>query len=223
MVRHGECAHNTHALPSPVDGTSAGLTEVGREQARACGRWLRGLGLDVTAVCSSPSERARETAALLGLAGVVEPCLPLAERAWGRWFEGAEGDTVDERRAEARRQARADPWGWRPEGGESLREVRDRVGCWLAATLAGLRSGALVAVSHGEAIMAARTALEPSWSAHPLPLPRGAGHTVPNGAVLLYEFEADAEVPARRGLIADPLTTTDRRAVHWQQLTGAGA
>ncbi len=172
---------------------------------------------------SSPSERARETAALLGLAAEIEPCPALAERDWGSWFEGADGDAVGERRALARRQASADPWGWRPEGGESLREVRDRVGGWIDTALAGLRDGALVAVSHGEAILAARMTLEPSWRASPLALPSGADHTLPNGGVLVYEFETGSVIPTHRRLMADPLAAAaGRSGLSRERLAGSG-
>lgn len=222
LVRHGECAHTTLSLPVPPSGTPGVLTQRGRAQARACGRRLAGFGFQVAAVCSSPSERTLQTAELLGLPGQVAPCPPLAERDWGSWFTGAEGDEAAERHAQARRQMRADPWGWRPEGGESLREVRDRVGGWVSAVLADLDGGALVAVSHGEAILAVRMFLEPSWRARPLALPQGAGHALPHGGALAYGFAPGVGVPGHRWLMADPLDPVpDPAGTNWQRLSGS--
>lgn len=221
LVRHGECAHTTLSLPAPVGGTPGVLTARGRAQARACGSRLADFGFEVAAVCASPSERTLQTAALLGLPGEVLPCPPLAERDWGSWFEGAEGDEAAERHVQARREMQADPWGWRPEGGESLREVRDRVGGWISAALADLHGGALVAVSHGEAILAARMVLEPSWRAGPLALPHGDGHALPYGAALAYGFEPDVDVPGHRWLLADPLVPAAGPAgTNWLRLPG---
>ncbi|SEG94227.1 Broad specificity phosphatase PhoE [Actinacidiphila yanglinensis] len=221
LVRHGACAHTTLSLPAPVDGTPGTLTEHGWAQARACGRRLAEAGFEVAAVCASPTERTLRTAELLGLPGEITPCPDLAERDWGTWFAGAEGKEAAERHARARELMRADPWGWRPQGGESLREVRDRVGAWVTAALTGLSSGALVAVSHGEAILAARMVLEHSWRAHPLALPQGPGHALPHGGALVYRFAPGAAVPGHRRLIADPLAPADGRAgADWQRLSG---
>jgi broad specificity phosphatase PhoE len=79
LARHGE---SEWQVLGDAAGTDSALTELGRRQAGALGRWLRGhVGLDH--IYSSPLKRARETAELV--AGHVE--LPVAfhpslEESW---------------------------------------------------------------------------------------------------------------------------------------------
>lgn len=90
----------------------------------------------------SPLRRARETAALLGLTdAVVTP--GLTEMDWGAY----EGRTLADLREAVPGFAAEEARGldFRPPGGESPREVRARVGLWLA----GLRPDQnIVAVTH---------------------------------------------------------------------------
>ncbi|MBX3181622.1 MAG: histidine phosphatase family protein [Polyangiaceae bacterium] len=79
LVRHGESQANTEGR---MQGTlDSPLTELGREQARALGRWLAGQALGLDAAYCSPLSRAAETAAILGQAlGLTPTPLPdLAE------------------------------------------------------------------------------------------------------------------------------------------------
>ena len=71
LVQHGE----KQGLPG-----DPGLTAIGRQQATATGRWLRGLG--VHTLCTSPMRRARETAACIAsVTGLTaQPDARLAER-----------------------------------------------------------------------------------------------------------------------------------------------
>ncbi|MER7517122.1 histidine phosphatase family protein [Streptomyces sp. NPDC126499] len=96
----------------------------------------------------SPSRRCRETAELLGLADVpAEPAL--AGCAMGRW----RGRSLDELTADEPESVAAwlsDP-GAAPHGGESLRELRERVAAWMEA----LEPGTVFAFAEPDVIRAA--------------------------------------------------------------------
>ena len=101
-------------------------------------------------IVSSPLRRCLETAALLGCRGPErEP--RLAEMSWGAW----EGRRLEELRAElgeAMRDNEARGWDFRPEGGESPREVLARVRPWLAEVAA--RGEPTLAITHRGVIRA---------------------------------------------------------------------
>ncbi|MFI8517594.1 histidine phosphatase family protein [Streptomyces sp. NPDC085481] len=110
-------------------------------------------------VVGSPSGRCRATAEALGLAHAV-PVDALAGCAMGRW----RGRSLAELAAgepESLGAWLSDPDA-APHGGESLRELRERVGAWLDA----LESGAYLAVAEPDVIRAA--------AAHALDAPAGA-------------------------------------------------
>jgi broad specificity phosphatase PhoE len=98
------------------------------------------------ALCG-PALRCRETAAALGLTARIEPALRDADA--GRWT----GRSLAEVQAEEPDAVRAwltDPAA-RPPGGESVRDVVDRIAGWLT----GLDSGTIVAVTHPAVLRAA--------------------------------------------------------------------
>jgi probable phosphoglycerate mutase len=101
-------------------------------------------------VVTSPLRRCVETAALIGAAEAErEP--RLAEMRWGEW----EGRRLAELRAElgeAMRENEARGWDFRPQGGESPREVLARVRPWLAEVAA--RGTPTLAITHRGVIRA---------------------------------------------------------------------
>lgn len=101
-------------------------------------------------IVASPLRRCIDTAALLGHADAErEP--RIAEMSWGAW----EGRRLEELRAElgeAMRENEARGWDFRPEGGESPREVLARVRPWLAEVAASGR--ATLAITHRGVIRA---------------------------------------------------------------------
>ena len=124
LARHGQTTWN--AGRRFQGGSDVGLSELGRAQATALGRAVRGRPLAAAYV--SPMRRAVETAEL-ALAGTGIPLVPLAELrelSLGEW----EGRTVGEVRALA-----GDPYAaWvrapldcPPPGGEALPAVCARV------------------------------------------------------------------------------------------------
>jgi probable phosphoglycerate mutase len=143
LLRHGD-------TPWSVEGRIQGRSDVPLSDAgRAAVLALR-LPPDCAGmrIVSSPLARCVETAALLGMpvAG-REP--RLAEMSWGAW----EGRRLAELRAElgrAMEENEARGWDFRPERGESPREVLARVRGWLAElkepTLAVTHRGVIRAI-----------------------------------------------------------------------------
>jgi probable phosphoglycerate mutase len=143
FVRHGD-------TPWSVEGRIQGRSDVPlSDSGRAA---IRGLHLPKPCrgmrIVSSPLARCVETAALLGAPDA--PRDPrLAEMSWGAW----EGRRLAELRAElgrAMEENEARGWDFRPEQGESPREVLERVRSWLAEldepTLAVTHRGVIRAI-----------------------------------------------------------------------------
>lgn len=150
LVRHGEHALQGRLIAGRSDGI--GLSPKGRAEAAAVAERLA--REEIEAIYASPLDRTRETAAIL--AGRLD--LPVAlrddliELDFGEWT----GLTFDQ----VRNDERWLPWrGCRSiaaiPGGESWRQVQDRV----VGALFDLRrrhpGGAVALVSHGDVIRAA--------------------------------------------------------------------
>jgi probable phosphoglycerate mutase len=89
----------------------------------------------------SPLGRARETAALLGLACTVDGAL--VEMDWGAW-EGKTGPELIEEYGDEFRNRTQRGIDLRPHDGESPREVRERIAAWAGAVAErGRPSGAV--------------------------------------------------------------------------------
>jgi broad specificity phosphatase PhoE len=149
LVRHGETSAN-------VDGiwhgsTDTALTERGQLQAERVAEHLSGTRGDAAAVYSSPLERARHTArpiaARLDLEVQVE--VDLREYHLGEW----EGVTYAELTARHRlfERMQGDP-DWQPGGGESPRQVAERLGGALRQLALRHSGQRIVVVSHGGAL-----------------------------------------------------------------------
>lgn len=143
LLRHGATAWSAEGR---IQGRSdQRLSDAGR--AALAGRALpaacRGMR-----VVTSPLARCVETAALLGAPRAAREPL-ICEMSWGEW----EGRRLAELRAElgeAMRQNEARGLDFRPAGGESPREVLERVSRWLSLltepTLAVTHRGVIRAV-----------------------------------------------------------------------------
>ena len=124
LARHGQSLWNE--VRRFQGTTDVALSALGRAQAQALGRALRGRRLAAAYV--SPMQRALETAriALAESAVPIVPVEELRELSLGEW----EGRTVDEIRGRDGdpylRWVRA-PVDCPPPGGEALHDVRDRV------------------------------------------------------------------------------------------------
>jgi len=125
LLRHGDTAWSAEGR---IQGRSdVPLSDAGRLGVQ--GVRLPKLCAEMRSI-TSPLARCVETAALLGAPQAVrEP--RIVEMSWGDW----EGRRLADIRAElgsamAKNEARG--WDFRPEGGESPREVLARVRSWLA-------------------------------------------------------------------------------------------
>jgi broad specificity phosphatase PhoE/ribonuclease HI len=149
LVRHGVTEHTaTRKFSGGLGGHNPGLTDEGRDQARATADWLAPLADEIDVVISSPVRRTLETAeivaARLGTTFVSDE--GLAEMEFGTW----EGMTF----AEVRETYPDDLDAWLgsvdsgPGGGESLRVVEKRVLASLDRVLSEHAGRTVLAVSH---------------------------------------------------------------------------
>jgi broad specificity phosphatase PhoE len=121
------------------------LDRQGHAQAAALAGALRG----VDATLTSPTLRARQTAAALLLDAIIDPALRDIDlgRWAGRSFADVEGAEPEALAAWTSRPDAA------PHGGESVVDLADRVAPWLSAR--GGQTGRIVAVTHPAVIRAA--------------------------------------------------------------------
>jgi broad specificity phosphatase PhoE len=151
LVRHGESVANAQGLL--LGRLDVPLTERGRAQAASVRTLLRG---PVAELRSSPLQRARDTAAALGLDLPVEVDERWVEVDYGEY----DGQPLRDIPAAVWQEWRRDS-AYRPPGGETLREVDHRVAgaCDLLFaqpdTGARRRDGDVVVVSHVTPIKAA--------------------------------------------------------------------
>ena len=188
LLRHGSTAWNEQGR---MQGRrDIPLSERGRGEVRA---WrLPSLSTAASpteaAWVSSPLRRAVETAEILsGATPQREPAL--IEMDWGEW-EGFDLQELRRRDGEAFARNEAAGLDFRPPGGESPREVRDRVMRWLAAI--ATRRETMVAVTHKgvlRAVLSAATGWDMTGKA-PVRLQYGAMHRFavePNGRIAVQE------------------------------------
>jgi len=145
LVRHGETAwNNARRIQGQLHDVP--LSEQGREQARAVAEELARFGAG--AIVSSDLRRTMETAAIigerLGLAVVAEPSL--RERHFGIAQGRLYADVAD-----LVREWWRDP-EHRVEGGESNREVYERVGAYLERLTTRAPAREIIVVTHGGAM-----------------------------------------------------------------------
>jgi broad specificity phosphatase PhoE len=128
-------------------------------------------------VLTAPARAARETAQALGFDAEVE--MALRDCDYGRW-RGLASKDVAQREPDGFAGWLGDPAA-APHGGESVAALIERIGAWLAQSLA--REGATLAVTHASVVRAAMVnALGAGSSAFaridvaPLSLARLSGH-----------------------------------------------
>ena len=204
LVRHGESMGNVADAQAQKSGAGRlGLTirdpdvelsDTGRAQAEALGKWLAGLPEDdrPTAAISSPFERALTTARLAvdGLDVRVRTDERLRERDFGA-FDGMTGSGIrDEYPDEARRRDLLGKFYYRPPGGESWADVALRVRSLLATEALRHDGERLVCFSHQAVIMVFRYVLEELSEQQLLEIDRH--EQVANTSVTRYELDGSA-------------------------------
>ena len=151
LVRHGLTPTTGVKMPGRARGLH--LSDEGRRQAEAAAARIAKIP-KVTAVYSSPLERARETAAIIAKARnmVVRIDRGLLELDIGRWAGMALKDAASKPEWKAVQQH---PSGFRFEGGESFTEMQARVTGAIARVVARHQGRIVVVVSHADPIKAA--------------------------------------------------------------------
>lgn len=153
LVRHGESTWNALGL---IQGHAEGptLTEKGRQQSADAANGLRDGAIG--AIYTSDLERAQETATFVGSAlGLPVQCHgALRERCFGV-FEGRPLTSLDPIGSGLRGDRVVDASA-RPEGGESLDELYERVGRFVDWLGDQPHHGDIAVVTHGGTIRALR-------------------------------------------------------------------
>jgi len=139
FLRHGRTAWNDERrMQGRAD---VPLSEAGRTQVR---RWRLPDSLADAQFVASPLARARETAALLDARPfAVDDAL--VEMDWGEW-EGETLEALKARHGDAFEANAARGLDFRPPGGESPKDVQQRIVAWLILNMA--QRTPLIAVTH---------------------------------------------------------------------------
>ena len=153
FLRHGPTEWN--ALGRIQGHTDIGLSSEG---AAKMGGLRLPQSIAPARVFASPLSRARQTAALLGLADATLDAR-LMEQNWGRW-EGLTRDEIKQQHGEDAFLRAGTGEAFRPFGGESTGELHARVAHFLRDVSAG--KGDAVAVAHLGVLRAAYT-LATGW------------------------------------------------------------
>ena len=170
VVRHGQSTGNPVAQQAEADRLEAidiperdadvPLSDLGREQAGAVGRWLAGLGTRVRPdlVVVSPYLRARQTAEIavssLGIRSVIDE--RLRDRELGV-LDLLTSHGVDVRLPdEAARRARLGKFYYRPPGGESWTDVLLRLRSLLLQLRLEHPGGRVLWFAHEATVLLAR-------------------------------------------------------------------
>ncbi|MEV5407695.1 histidine phosphatase family protein [Thermopolyspora sp. NPDC052614] len=175
-VRHGESAANAayreslrtgQALEFPRPDADVPLTDLGRTQAAALGRWLDELPATrrPELVWCSTYHRARETWRIAASL-MTEPPRDvhederLIDRVMGE-LELMNHKAVDERfPEEARKRALLGEWAYRPPGGESFADVAARLRAFLADLNRAAERRRVLVVAHDSVVAVLRHVLE---------------------------------------------------------------
>ncbi len=158
LIRHGETDWN--AEQRYQGQADIPLNDTGRAQARRNGEVLKSYlpQLEGADFISSPLTRARETMEIMRAALELAPSTfridaELMELHYGHW-EGHLATELSTSDPEGVAGKAADPFGWRPRGGESYEDLMIRTARWLNSITRDT-----VAVTHGGVTRVARGAL----------------------------------------------------------------
>jgi ribonuclease H / adenosylcobalamin/alpha-ribazole phosphatase len=186
MVRHGESEGNRDRRFTLT--TETPLTQLGRQQARRAAQRIRQL-FRPEVIVSSPFARARQTSEIIAeeLPLPIEVVNDLHERDLGC----LKGQSYDALRELVRTDPAYDPangWAWRPEGGESYEDVRQRVIAAVEELRRRYAGREIVVVSHGGVMLSVWAHLAGAW--------HGA-HLPPNCGIVLVEHDYSRMYPPR--------------------------
>jgi probable phosphoglycerate mutase len=168
------------------------LSDLGRRQAEAFGRWLADQPADVRpdAVLVSPYRRARETAdvalAAAGLADVARGVDErLRDREMGMWDSLTWRGIVGKFPEESERAKLVGRFFHRPPGGESWADICLRLRTFLADVARELQDARVLVVAHDVVIQLTRTIVEGMDEAEAVELVHGTAYA--NCALTSFE------------------------------------
>jgi broad specificity phosphatase PhoE len=186
MVRHGESEGNRErrfTISSEV-----GLTELGVRQAHEAARRIA-RRFKPRIVVSSPFRRARHTGEII--AGELNLPIQTLQGLHERDLGCLKGHSYDDLRTLVSKDRSYDPargWSWKPEGGESYEDVRERVMTAVDELLQRYPREEIVVVSHGGVMLSVWAHIIGQW--------HGA-HLPPNCGIVLIEHNGRQMQPPR--------------------------
>ena len=142
FIRHGETDVNASGVLHKAHDPE-GLNETGRKQASALGEACMRAGVEV--IYTSPEKRAVETAEIIGaILGLQSLTIEdFRERNFGEWS----GRPWPEMRAELSRMTTEERYTFRPQGGESWKDVEERLSKAIGRITGG-ESNVVAVISH---------------------------------------------------------------------------
>ncbi len=206
IVRHGESAGNVAAAAAHLAGLhtididlrdqDVPLSELGRQQSRAVGRWFGALPEPErpTVVVCSPYVRAMQTAELLVDAAGLSLAGPvmderLREKELGSLDRFTKAGIVQRFPHEAELRARVGKFYYRPPGGESWCDVVLRLRSFVDSVQLQFRHERVLVVAHQVIVLCFRYVLERMTEAQILAIDREKD--VANCSVTAYVLDAD--------------------------------
>jgi broad specificity phosphatase PhoE len=149
LVRHGQTSANLDAVWH--GSTDTPLTPHGHSQAQRVAEHLARTRADATTLYASPLSRARDTARPIAARLALQPRIEddLREYHLGAWEGVSYAELVREHRLFERMLSEPD---WLPGGGESARQVAERLGGRLAAIASHHPGERVIVVTHGGAL-----------------------------------------------------------------------
>jgi broad specificity phosphatase PhoE len=180
MVRHGESEGNRDRRFTTSPEVS--ITELGRQQAHEAAQRIA-QRFAPERIISSPYRRARQTSEII--AGELGLPIEIVDDLHERDLGVLKGESYDLLRDLAGQDSGYDPkrgWLWRPEGGESYEDVRQRVSVAIDEIRRRYPDQELVVVSHGGVMASLWAHLTGAWE---------GAHMPGNCGIVLIEHEPD--------------------------------
>jgi 2,3-bisphosphoglycerate-dependent phosphoglycerate mutase len=231
LVRHGLSASNVAfpaadargLLESGLTGRDADveLTDTGRRQAAAVGKWLAELPADrrPEVVITSPYRRARETWRLAAEASGLDLPAPVTD---DRLVDRLLGDLEMMTRAaiaqrfpdEEARRAEAGDHHYRPPGGESFADIEVRLAAFLADLNSVYAGRRVIVVAHDAVVLMMRAVIEElDWDGV---VRVSTGESVRNGSITRFDGRSGRLVLDRYNAVDhlpdDPAAPPDQAA-----------
>ena len=231
LVRHGLSASNVAfpaadargLLESGLTGRDADveLTDTGRRQAAAVGKWLAELPADrrPEVVITSPYRRARETWRLAAEASGLDLPAPVTD---DRLVDRRLGDLEMMTRAaiaqrfpdEEARRAEAGDHHYRPPGGESFADIEVRLAAFLADLNSAYAGRRVIVVAHDAVVLMMRAVIEElDWDGV---VRVSTGESVRNGSITRFDGRSGRLVLDRYNAVDhlpdDPAAPPDQAA-----------